>query len=187
MATLGSISVAKTTNCSPADTSGMRSKSRLRRLTRASQPKLRFTTQRLGSSTKPFFASGSLITCSSMPFSAASLLICPGQLDRIARGLPCLLAQRIDLAAHLLIGKRDRQRQEMAHRVNGHVHFGALAPFVAVVPRTLPAFTAALQGSAIQDDGAGLALAVKSCAMIERMSLTIASKQPASSQRRNCW
>ena len=75
MATLDSISVAKTTKCSPANTSGMRSKSRLRRLNRASQPKLRYTTQRLGSSTKPF-ASGSLTTCSSMPFSAASLLAC---------------------------------------------------------------------------------------------------------------
>ena len=40
MATLGSISVTKTTKCSPANTSGMRSKSRLRRLNRASQPNI---------------------------------------------------------------------------------------------------------------------------------------------------
>ena len=76
MAAWGSISLAKTTKCSPANASSMRSKSRLKRLNRASQPKLRCTTQRLGSSTKPFFASGSLTTCSSKLFSAASLLAC---------------------------------------------------------------------------------------------------------------
>ena len=68
------MSMAKTTKCSPASTSGMRSKSRLSRLKRASYPKLRSTAQRRGSSTKPFFASSSLTTCRSIPLSAASLL-----------------------------------------------------------------------------------------------------------------
>ena len=75
-AAFGSMSMANTTKCSPASTSGMRSKSRLRRLNLANQAKLRSTTQRFGSSTKPFFASGSLTTCNSTPFCAASLLAC---------------------------------------------------------------------------------------------------------------
>ena len=111
---MGNISMAKTTKCSPANTSGIRSKSRLSRLKRASQPKLRSTTQRRGSSTKPFFA---------------------------------------------FIGRRDRQRYQMAQRIDRHMHFAAFAPFVAVVACRRPALAATLQGPAIDDDRAGLALA----------------------------
>ena len=83
----------------------------------------------------------------------------PGQFDRISRGLLHLLAQRIDLGSFLLIGRRYRQRNQVAQRIDRCMHFGATAPLVAVVSCAGTAFATALQCSAVQDDSAGLALA----------------------------
>ena len=68
------MSIAKATKCSPANTCGSRSKSRLSLLNLAIQPKLRSTTQRRGRSTNPFFASGNFTTCNSIPAALASSL-----------------------------------------------------------------------------------------------------------------
>lgn len=66
-----SSSVAKASQCKPASVLARRSSSRDSRLNRAAQPKLRSTTQRRGSSTKPFFASCSCTTSSRMPCASA--------------------------------------------------------------------------------------------------------------------
>ena len=68
-----------------------------------------------------------------------------------------LLAQRIDLGAFLLFFGCDRQGNQVAQRIDCHMHFRAIASLVAVVASVGPAVTAALQGAAIEDDGAGLA------------------------------
>ena len=69
------------------------------------------------------------------------------------------LAHRIDLGAFLRIGRRHRQRYQASQRINYRVSFGAVVPLVAVVPSGWPAFTTALRGPAIANDGAGLAVA----------------------------
>jgi hypothetical protein len=62
---------AKARKCSPVRMAGSRSQSRARRRQRLIQAKLRSTTHRLGSKTKPRLASGVLTTTSSMPWVRA--------------------------------------------------------------------------------------------------------------------
>jgi hypothetical protein len=110
------MSLAKSTKCRPAKVSGRRSWSRARCLNRLSQPKLRSTTQRRGSSTKPFFASGSLMTCNSMPSSRADR---PAQQCR-----PYSPGQQMQVS----LFDRLRAESDVQARPNGHWDRGEERP-----------------------------------------------------------
>jgi len=56
----------------------------------------------------------------------------------------------------LFIGRRDRERDQVAQRIDSRMHFRTVAPLVPVIPGAWPGFAAALQGAAVQNDGAGL-------------------------------
>lgn len=84
--------------------------------------------QRRGSSTKPFFASGSFTICKSMSHSAFTC------------------ARSCSPAA-----------DDPGEDVHGYVHHAAALALVAVAARTWAAFAVRLQRSAVHDYGAGLA------------------------------
>ena len=139
----------------------MRSKLRLGSLKRANQAKLRLTTQRRGRSIKPFFASGSLTTSSSMPCLVAALLACspvylvsPSPIDRLVSGLLGLLAQRIKLATLLLVGWRNAQGQQITRCIYSHMRLGVVAHRSRRAARSL---VAAWQDPGIEHHRAGLA------------------------------
>lgn len=84
-------------------------------------PKLRSTTHRRGSSTKPFFASASLMMEVDAFFPsrlrrllAGIALICEGDLYRLTADMLHFLRQCTDLGTLLLVGGRDLRGRQVA-------------------------------------------------------------------------
>src|SRR5690606_25823672 len=90
---------------------------------------------------------------------AGVALIGPCNADRFSRGALHSFAKLFDLRALLLIGRRHRQRNQMAQRIDSHVYLAAPTPLVAVVAGAWTALAAALQRAPVQDDRARLARA----------------------------
>ncbi|MDB5395738.1 MAG: hypothetical protein JWM91_3244 [Rhodospirillales bacterium] len=111
------------------EVSGRRSESRANRK-RAAQAKLRSTTQRLGSRTKPRMAMECLTTRRPVLLGGFGrslpgvVLVDIGQFARVAGHLLHRLGQRDHLRTVDLVGRRHLERQQMAQRVDRDVHLG---------------------------------------------------------------
>ena len=85
---------------------------------------------------------------------AGVALVGIGQCNAMARSYLHFFRQGAHLGPVRFGGRRDDSRQQVAQRINGHVHLAALAPFGAVVARPVPTLRRALQRARIEDYGA---------------------------------
>lgn len=118
----------------------------------------------------------------------AIALVDEGDLDALADDFLDVFGQLADLRAVIGGRGRDKQRQQMAERVDGQMHFGPLFPLGSVVAGPMPALGRRAQRAAVEHRRRRLRgprpEARRSSA---RRSCASASNEPASSQRRVCW
>ncbi len=157
-----SIKHIKAKQCRPAKVSGNRSSSRAKRRNRAAQAKVRSTTQRRGSKTKPRLASGSLTTSRRIPHLsrpsgglAGIALIHVREFNVMEGHLLEGLSQDLHLRPVLDIRRCHGEGQPVTQGIDGDMALRSLPTLGPVVAGPRPTFRSGWQGAAIQNGGGG--------------------------------
>ncbi|KWV14815.1 hypothetical protein ATB53_03455 [Xanthomonas translucens] len=98
-----------------------------------------------------------------------------------------LLRQRAHVSTLLFVGRRDLHCKQMPERIHCHVHLAAFLALIAVVTGARAALTGDCSVRPSRMTALGWPCFPWAIRRMERRSLTMASKQPACSQRCVCW